>query len=118
MEVIAFIDDCGHQIIVDVSTVKQSLKIHTQMLQEVLDEDMVMAPYGKDEEKERLTNLARCLVGSGNTLLGTGASEEMMGNATENIQEFLGGIDICLGAREGIDPIGVCTDWPRGCMGG
>jgi len=87
-EVMSFIDDCGHSVIVDCTGPAQNLKIHRQMLRAAKKQGCVGTSEHYDVDK----------------LLESGTVEQ--------IAECLYDGDICLGGRDGLSPGGVCTDWP------
>ena len=114
MEVIAFIEPCGHTLAVDVSTPRQKLKVLAQILQEAVEENKL--PYNEDVDEEAEANIVRCLVGTANTLLGTKAPDHMLLPHIQCLEEYIQDSDITVPTRDGLTAISVLTEWPRGCL--
>lgn len=108
MQVLAFIDDCGHTRIVDVSTPEQALKVYMQMLAEAA---------GDGNVQEDLAIEADALVKAAQGLLASGKEEDYEELADE-IWDFCfaeDNVDIQLGFRDGIGPFEPEKEWPRNC---
>lgn len=109
MEVLAFIDDCGHQHVIDVSTPEQQLRVYTAMLADAIDGDYV---YGGENRA-----VADRLVMDGTNCLNAKREEDYQALADE-IYDFAildGHADIQLGFRDGFGPFEVTEAWVRNC---
>ena len=96
MNVISFIDDCGHTVVIDVSTPKQALKVYAGLLKHAIDDRAI---HYKDLGEAAVLH-AKCTK--------PGADVDLV----DDILELLDNADICLGGRDGLSPIEPLSEWP------
>lgn len=90
IEIISFIDDCGHSVVINATGTAQKLKVYRGLIEDALEQGAV-----SDNEHYNYTELLK-----------TGTLEELM--------EAINDSDINTGgcSREGFDAVAVCNEWP------
>lgn len=96
VEVISFIDDCGHSVVINATGTAQKLKVYRGLIRDAMEQGVLKnnEHYNYDE------------------LLKTGTVEELMGAISDSYISTGG----C--SREGFDAVPTCDEWPGADLNG
>lgn len=92
IQIISFVDDCGHSVVINATGTAQKLKVYRGLIKAALKQGAI-----SDNKHYNYTELLK-----------TGTVEELIMAINDS--------DISTGgwSREGFDPVGVCEEWPKG----